>query len=343
MPRRSTPFQRMLFHVQRQLSPRATVQESALLRDRETGRQREVDIVIRSGVGEHEILISLECLERKRRATVGWVEQMVMKHRTLPTDKLILVSASGFTASAREKAQALAIDTYSLKALLETDRATIVGRKKTIPWTWFEFHLHAVTLVFTETGPRAEYAAGPSTQLWSAGGDHLGTLRAYVDPLLGSWESFGERAAEFIGEETKGELGLEIRPKERFSVKDPAGQLHEVAALRTYISFEVLTTAVGVTAGSWRGTPVEFGSGDSPLGPVSITVMEPEPGVAHGAATIPDPDTGELEIVDLEPPQEPSAFRLIAQGGPLGFKNGDTDAEEDKGEDLCSADDPKVG
>lgn len=76
------------------------------------------------------------------------------------------------------------------------------------------------------------------------------------------------------------------------------------------------------TAGSWRGTPVEFGSGDSPLGPVSITVMEPEPGAARGATTIPHPDTGELETVNLEAPPEPSAFRLVAEGGPLGFKYG---------------------
>ena len=322
MPRRSTPFQRMVFHVQQQLSPGATVEESALLVDRATGSRREVDVVIRSGVGEHEVVVSLECLERKRKATVQWVEQMAMKHQALPTNKLVLVSASGFTSTALEKAQALAIDTYSLDAALDVDWTRYVGKETEFPLTWFEYHLWAVTLVLTEVGPHTEFAAGPSTQLWSSAGDGLGTLGEYVYPRLESWESFGEHAAEFIGEKSEGRLGLEMRPQRRFYVADPEGRHHEVAAIRAYIEFEVAKMPVGLTAGTWRGTPVGFGTGDSPLGHASITVMEPSEGAAFGAVTVPDPDSGEPQTVKLEPPPEPSAFRLVAQGGPLGFRHG---------------------
>ncbi len=331
------PFQRMVFHVQQQLSPSAAVEESALLVDRATGSRREVDVVIRSGVGEHEVVVSLECLERKRKATVQWVEQMAMKHQTLPTNKLVLVSASGFTATALEKAQALAIDTYSLDAALDTDWTAIVGKKPELPFTWLGFHLRAVALVLAEVGPQTEFAAGPSTPLWSAAGDGLGTLREYVRPLLDSWESFGEHAAELIRDESEGRLGLEIRPQRRLYVADPDGQHHEVAAIRAYIEFEVAKMPVGLTAGTWRGTPVGFGTGDSPLGHASITVMEPSEGVALGAVTVPDPDSGEPQTVKLEAPPEPSAFRLVAQGGPLGFR----DERQEKREHPRRDNDPK--
>jgi len=85
---------------------------------------------------------------------------------------------------------------------------------------------------------------------------------------------------------------------------------------------------VGLTSGTWRGTPVGFGAGDSPLGNASITVMEPSEGAAFGAVTVPDPDSGEPQTVRLEPPPEPSAFRLVAQGGPLGFRNGKQEKRE---------------
>ena len=97
MPIRSTLLQRVVFHIQRQLAPDAKVQESAFLPDRSTGINREVDVVVRSRVGEHEVIICVECREHRRRATIEWVEQMAMKHSSLPTSKLILITAKGFT------------------------------------------------------------------------------------------------------------------------------------------------------------------------------------------------------------------------------------------------------
>lgn len=82
------------------------VTESRLLRDAVTGDDREVDVVIETIVDGDPILISVEVLGRTRPADRPWVEQMVKKHDRLPTNKLILVSWSGFTASARACATA---------------------------------------------------------------------------------------------------------------------------------------------------------------------------------------------------------------------------------------------
>ena len=105
MPKRSNAFQNLLHVLYRQLAGNATVTESKMLRDKVTGQEREVDIVIESVVAGHKVTLGVECIAQKRRSCVEWVERMQGKHLNLSTDKLILVSQSGFYRSASKKAQ----------------------------------------------------------------------------------------------------------------------------------------------------------------------------------------------------------------------------------------------
>ncbi|GAA4522552.1 hypothetical protein GCM10023191_101950 [Actinoallomurus oryzae] len=105
MPARSNDFQAVVYFVERHLAAEATVSESASLTDRVTGQSREVDVLISTKVADHPVLIGVECRDRARRDDVGWVEAMRAKHDDLPTDRLVLVSASGFTAAAAAKAR----------------------------------------------------------------------------------------------------------------------------------------------------------------------------------------------------------------------------------------------
>lgn len=82
----------------------ADLQESAMLRNRLTGKEQEVDVVIRSQPAGHEVIVSIEATDRGRKADVQWVQQMVGKHADLPTSKLVLVSSAGFTSDARTAA-----------------------------------------------------------------------------------------------------------------------------------------------------------------------------------------------------------------------------------------------
>jgi len=84
----------------------ATVEESAMLRQRTTGESREVDVVLRSKVGSHDVVVSIEARASARKADLPWVESMLGKHAELPTSKLVLVSANGFTRPARRHAEA---------------------------------------------------------------------------------------------------------------------------------------------------------------------------------------------------------------------------------------------
>jgi hypothetical protein len=309
----------MVFHVQRQLAPYASVAESELMTDRATGEPREVDIVVRSRVGEHEIVVSVECLEHSRKATVSWIEQMITKHQALPTHKLVLVSASGFTVPAIAKATALGIEVLSLDSADTFDWTSIVGKAASLPITWFEYHLHGVTLVMELNDRPIELPFGPNTQLLSAAGEPKTTLGDIVHPLLQSWEKFGERAAQQLPQDGETQFGVELRPRDVNFVSDAAGNLHPVSAIRAYVSGHAITMPVALKSAAWRGTPIAYGSGPSPLGDISVTVVEPMGAPIGGVATVASPSTGNPEAVTLEPQPASSSFHFVVQGGPLGF------------------------
>lgn len=123
MPRRTNWFQRLVKVVEQNLaSDDAEVIESALLLDRITGSEREVDILIRSQSGPHEVTLGVECVGGETRpADVTWVEKIAGKHRDLPIDRSILVSKTGFSKNAIAKAAILRMETLTLSDALNTD------------------------------------------------------------------------------------------------------------------------------------------------------------------------------------------------------------------------------
>lgn len=106
MPQRTNLFQQTIPMVHEHLAGDATVEESAMLPQRTTGELREVDVVIRSLVAGHEVVVSVEARAASRKADLPWVESMIAKHADLPTSQLVLVSESGFTAPAKRQAEA---------------------------------------------------------------------------------------------------------------------------------------------------------------------------------------------------------------------------------------------
>jgi hypothetical protein len=114
MPKRTNALQKAIKLIESYKGDFLTLQESAMLLDKFTGNEREVDILLEGKINSHSIKVAIEVRDRKRPADTTWVEEMLFKHNSLPTDKLILVSSSGFTKGAQEKAQlfdAITIDT----------------------------------------------------------------------------------------------------------------------------------------------------------------------------------------------------------------------------------------
>src|SRR4030042_6889310 len=115
MPKRSNKFQKLITAIHGCSANGVSVEESAFLVDRETGEKREVDIVLKSKLGDYPVVLSVEVNDRSRRAGSGWVEEMAGKHQALPTNKLVPGSRSGFTKQAMEKARVRRIEALTIK------------------------------------------------------------------------------------------------------------------------------------------------------------------------------------------------------------------------------------
>lgn len=98
MPKRTNKFQQLVFLLQRQLGA-CSVEESAMLKDRQTGDEAEVDIAVTNELHGIEVIVGFECRDTGRRIDRTHVQQLVQKHLHL-TDKLVIVSSKGFTKTA---------------------------------------------------------------------------------------------------------------------------------------------------------------------------------------------------------------------------------------------------
>jgi len=104
VPRRTTPFQMIIHLLRRQTAaPGVTVTESRELTDARLGIGREVDVVVEGNFDGERVVTSIEVIEHGRPASITWVEQQIGKHRSLPTNRLVLVSKSGFSRTPSQR------------------------------------------------------------------------------------------------------------------------------------------------------------------------------------------------------------------------------------------------
>lgn len=65
-----------------------------------SGVLREVDVTLRGMIGSSEILVIIECRDRKYREDVRWIEQLSAKRDDVGASNVIAVSRSGFSPAA---------------------------------------------------------------------------------------------------------------------------------------------------------------------------------------------------------------------------------------------------
>lgn len=131
MPPRTNAFQRLVALLTAVLGEHSKITESAMLRDRVTGEEREVDILVVGTTASYQITLGIEVVAWRRVADTPWVEKMRAKHENLPTDKLILVSESGFSAPAKLKAEFYGIETLTIDQACEADWPLIATLEET--------------------------------------------------------------------------------------------------------------------------------------------------------------------------------------------------------------------
>ncbi len=106
MPKRTNHRQRIIEVLKALTAPTGSVVTASKILTDTLGVAREVDVVVETIVGGQAFVQSFEVVARSRPMDITWIEQVIGKHATLPTDRLFLVSWSGFTPDAFRRAVA---------------------------------------------------------------------------------------------------------------------------------------------------------------------------------------------------------------------------------------------
>jgi hypothetical protein len=209
MPKRRNLFQETVRIIYEQMVDGSRVSESAMLLDRETGHRREVDVVISSEIADQQIIVCVEATARGRRADVAWVEGMVAKHRSLPTNKLILIAEAGFTGAARSKAVSHGVVPLEPEELSEVELSrTILGGLRSLwPRVVMMLPLRARILTTGRGGRRMVIQAHADTVLTASDGTELGVLQRGLTQIFSEHfaaitRDIGVFEAEFSKEDT---------------------------------------------------------------------------------------------------------------------------------------------
>jgi hypothetical protein len=248
MPKRSTPFQAIVRLVRQHFAQEVvTVTESKMLRDSFLDIDREVDIVIEGAFDGEPMVISVEVIEHRRAATLPWVEQMLRKHRNLPTNRLLLVSKSGFSSNAL-----VAIEREAGRVQALTPEVIEVNGEAVVK------HLFADTIEYKPTrcnvhvrdgDVRIVVAGEPLMDVYARDGSLLGPLSYLAQDMVGldavrlrlSFEAHQhpekDQVKAFSITVAMPQLGYHLRQSE-------TGQLHLIDELEVWGDFAVSQTEV---------------------------------------------------------------------------------------------------
>ncbi|MGK3961619.1 restriction endonuclease [Sorangium sp. So ce118] len=270
MPARSNILQRLVLEVHKDLGPDWTVTESRLLRDARTGEDREVDVVAESSIGGYSIMLGIEVRDRSRPADVTWVESMAQKHADLPTNKLILWSANGFTDAARRKAEALkavAVDPVESTAVPWSSFArNLVGGFIKLVHVQFD----TVIDVTLADGAGARWQAGRETILT----DEVGTRAATVGAILDQVTPHLRTAVLDHAKNGAGDFHAVFTPPLPCCVVGPTGETGGVRRVIFSMATQTDTAALDTRSVLWNDAVTSIAEAQFEKGEVRVVARE---------------------------------------------------------------------
>jgi hypothetical protein len=229
MPIRSNMFQRLVAEVHRELGPGWTVTESRELTDAITGEPREVDIVAEAVVGGYPLLLCIEVRDRSRPADVTWLEGVAKKHDHLPTNKLVVWSASGFSDPCLAKAKALGIEAVTPGSLAEAPWASRARDFVGSSLKWVRPELSPSADVILEDGAAERWACQRETLLIQEGGSQQISVGALLDQI--AWNPEIRTAFLDHAPEGSGDFHAIYEPPFPCTVEGPGGAVGKLTRL----------------------------------------------------------------------------------------------------------------
>ena len=307
MPKRSNDFQKLIYLIHHQLAKEAIVTESKFLHDRAANVDREVDIVIEKQVGDYTVTIGIECQGRGRVANVEWVEQMITKHQTLPTNKLILVSQSGFTETARKKARAYGIDIMTLNRAVQTNWNGLVDEANLVFEKWYIEPSACFAVLTQHDGNMHMPELDFEHQLYLGEEQELFTVKEVIDIFIDM--NADQILLEVVGLDYKNRspyTHFEIRfslPVSTY-ILDISGTKHEVREFYLIGHYILETESFNMQIGSFGTAQIAYGKTEKIDKKSLVTIVEREGKPNTAAIMLPTKDKGVTRLVDLREVKE---------------------------------------
>lgn len=107
--------------IQRSVHENALVIPNEKVLDIHTKKRRQIDISIRLSDGPTHLFVMVEVRDHKKPIDVRYIEEIYSKKQSVNANAASIVSRSGFTKTALEKAKYLGIQTLTYKEALKSD------------------------------------------------------------------------------------------------------------------------------------------------------------------------------------------------------------------------------
>ena len=116
MPRKGRSLEKLVAFLEKTLGPQGIkVKSPDYIRGCISKSLREIDISLRSHTGSSEILVIIECRDRKGTEDVTWIEQLPSKREDVGAHKAVAVSSTGFSSGAINMAKVKDIELRTLE------------------------------------------------------------------------------------------------------------------------------------------------------------------------------------------------------------------------------------
>lgn len=172
-PNTGKPFERLTAAVQRTMDRGSTVVWD------ETINGRQIDVAVRGAIGGARILVIVECRDYADVIGIDHVDGVDSVQRETNANKAILVTKTGFTSDALEKAHRLGIDTCTLGPAIDADYPEGEVRRLMLQIDLVKTHFSNLEVEFTD-GVRRSIC--PVSQLEDDDG-----RAEFVDRIIDSW------------------------------------------------------------------------------------------------------------------------------------------------------------
>lgn len=128
MSKQTNEFQQLVLRIYAALAgTAATVEESVLLKEKNSDAKREVDVLVTTSVAGHPLKVAVECRDHSKDQDITWVDGLVGKYINLDVQKVVAVSHTDYSQTAAQKAAQHNIELLTLKEAQGTDWASKVG------------------------------------------------------------------------------------------------------------------------------------------------------------------------------------------------------------------------